>query len=320
MQKFALKLAGLGLVLTVLFFSSCGEDPIVVDPLGPDIQFVSDTDVFSSDFTAEVGTAFTVRVSLSTGDAKLNTLTINESVNGSTAAKLPTGRFTVDGGAVTSNNPLLIVGTDKDGVTFDITITPSALEADGDVTLYSFTVADESALTDLVDIQVTSEVSTTPISETLTGVLLNQAGPVGTGGLNLDDGTGTGSTTMGSELRDLGIDCTATGENWRAQFGTINGADMRAVDLTKLSETFSFATTTTTEAIFEAYDTGIELANGVSTAPNCNETTVTDVTGEVAVGDMFSVFANGIYYLVEVAEINFVAGSNADNFVLNIKY
>ncbi|MEL7223096.1 MAG: hypothetical protein AAGJ93_17360, partial [Bacteroidota bacterium] len=189
MQKFALKLAGLGFVLTALFFSSCGEDTPGggVDVLGPDIQFLSDTDVLSGDATLEVGTSFTVRVSLTTGDAKLNTLEITESVDGSTAAKLETSRFSVNGGALTSNNPLLIVGTDKDGVTYDITITPSATEVDGTVTLYSFNVADDDGETDFVDIQITSEVMSTPISETLTGELFlkNQAGPEGTGGFDL---------------------------------------------------------------------------------------------------------------------------------------
>lgn len=323
MQKFALKLAGLGLVLTALFFSSCGEDTPGgggTDPLGPDIQFLSDTDVLSGDATLEVGSSFTVRVSLTTGDAKLNTLEITESVSGSTAAKLETSRFSVNGGAVTSNNPLLIVGTDKDGVTYDITITPSATEADGDVTLYSFNVADESSETDFVDIQITSEVSTTPIDNSLSGVLLNQAGPAGTGGLDLDDGAGTGSTTMGSELRDMGIDCTETGENWRAEFGTINGADMRAVNLNNLSETFSFDNVSTKDEIIDAYNKGTALTDGVSTAPNCDETAVTDVSGTVAVGDMFTVFANDTYYLVMVEEINFVDSSNGDNFKFAIKY
>ena len=83
------------------------------------------------------------------------------------------------------------------------------------------------------------------------------------------------------------------------------------------------------EIIENAYTTaGIALADGVSQAANCEETPVTDVTDGAAVGDVYAVFANGVYYLIRIDEINFVEDdamttepeANLDNYVLTIKF
>lgn len=317
MQKFALKLAGLGLVLTALFFTSCDPEEPMTNPLGPDIQFVSDPAVFSSDFAIEIGESFTVRVRLSTGDNKLNTLEITEG-----GSKLETGRFTVNAGAVTSNNPLLIFGTDKDGVTYDVTISPSTTQAAGDIATYAFTVADEGALTDVVDIVATFEDNSGPaITNTIMGVLLNQAGPTGTGGVDLDTGDGTGSSDASAELRDLGLDCTMNPGtlNWLKEVGTVNGAIMRKVDPTQV-ENFTFDAVDKVNVIIAAYDTGATLADGTST--NCSsgtETTVTNASA-VAVDDVFAVFANDTYYLVRIDAVNENNTGNDDSYELSIKY
>lgn len=333
MQKFALKLAGLGLVMAVFFFSSCGDDPVVVNPLGPDIQFVGDPGFLNADSDVIINEGFSVKVRLSKGDALLQTLEISEG-----SSKLATNRFTINSGVITSNNPLLITGADKDGVTYTIDITPSGTEAVGDITTYTFTTADESGETDAVDIVITTaDTPGTDLSMSITGVLLNQAGVAGTGALDLDEGLGTGVSSDGettrdqAEIRDLGIDCTVSSpnENWRAQFGTVNGAVMRRVDLSML-ENFTFENVDKKEIIQDAYDSGMGLSNGISTAPNCDETTVTNTSGEVVVGDMFVVFANSTYYLIKVDEINpinmddvstpGVNEKNTDNYVFSIKY
>lgn len=318
MKNFVLKLTGLGLVMVALFFTSCGEDPIVVDPLGPEISFVADPGFLNADSEVILGEGFSVKIRMSKGDAQLGNLLVEEG-----SSKLATSRFTIDGGAVTTQNALVLFGTDKDGVTYSIDITPSGTEAVGDFTTYTFTVTDDSGETDAVDIVIeTTEEPGTPLSQTLTGVLLNQAGPAGTGGLKLADGTGTGSADAIAEIRDLGIDCTVVlpAENWRAQFGTVNGGNMVKVDVSQL-DNFSFDDVTKKEVISDIYTSnGIALSDGVSQSPTCVETAVTDVSGTVAVDDLFVVFANNNYYLIRVDEINYVGSSNGDNFVFSIKY
>lgn len=303
--------------MVALFFSSCGDDPIVVDPLGPEITFVTDPGFLSADSEVMLGESFSVKVRLSKGDAQLNTLSINEGSD-----KLATSRFTINSGAVTSNNPLLIVGADKDGVTYSIDIAPSATAAIGDFITYSFIVADEGNETDLVDIVINiTGPATTPLDATIPGVLFNQAGPAGTGGLDLDTGTGTGSAAAESELRDLGLDCTmAPGTlNWLRKIGTINGAIMVRVDATQL-ENFTFDGVDNKEIVKDAYDTGIALAAGTST--NCGSGTTTTVqnTADVAVGDVFAVFANSKYYLFQVDDIIENNTGNDDSYELTIKF
>lgn len=317
MKNFVLKLTGLGLVMVALFFSSCGEDPIVIDPLGPDIAFVSDPGFLSADSEVMLGETFSVKVRLSKGDAALKTLSINEGSD-----KLATSRFTINSGAVTSQNPLLILGADTDGVTYSIDITPSATQAIGDFTTYTFTVADDSNETDLVDIVInTTGPLTTPLTSTLEGVLFNQAGPAGTGGLDLDTGTGTGSAAAESEIRDLGLDCTmAAGTfNWLRRIGTINGAVMVRVDATQL-ENFTFAGVDNKEIVKDAYDTGMTLAAGTSTNCASGATTTVQNTADVAIGDVFAVFANSKYYLIRIDDIIENNTGNNDSYELTIKF
>ncbi|MCI5081141.1 MAG: hypothetical protein MRY78_05590 [Saprospiraceae bacterium] len=324
MQKFLLNFAVIALALSTAFLTSCTDDE---DPMGgtndlpPLVRFETEAGFLSGDADLIVGESFSVKVNAQIGDAQLKTISVAQ--DGSTSAL--NGRLSIikpDGGTDT-NNPLLIIGTAKDGATYEITIAPDGTEEVGTTRTYTFTVADENDLTDEVSLIITSVAPPgTPLDETLTGVLLNQAGPTGTGGLDLDNGNGTGSSDADAEIRDLGIDCTINpdnAENWRAQFGTINGADMVRVDKSQL-ENFEFATVDTKEAIEEAYNTGTGLSNGVSQDPSCNETTVTDVTGTVAVDDLFVVFANSTYYLIKVDAINAIGGSNGDNIEFSIKY
>ncbi len=323
MQQFVLKLTGLALVMGVLLFSACEDNPIITDPLGPDIQLIADPGFVDASDDVEVGSAFDMKVTIFTGDAKLQSVEIFEG-----ADKLPTDRFTINAGAITTNNPFLVTGADKDGATYEFRVNAGS-QVVGDVTTYTVEVTDESGEKDAVDVVISTVAPPgTPVDMTITGVLLNQAGPVGTGGLDLDTGTGTGSADGDAEIRDLGIDCTIAVEmeNWRALFGTVNGADMRQVDLSVV-ENFTFDGAGTKEAIQAAYDSGITLADGESQAPSCATTTVTDATASTpAVDDMFVIFANNTYYLIRIDEVNFVHSAvdpdvrNDDNFVFSIKF
>ncbi len=231
------------------------------------------------------------------------------------------GEYAINGSTETANNPVTFFGAAKDGAVMDISITPFDI-ADGSFATFSFQIEDEAGEVSVTSIDVSVVDPTTPLDMTLTGVLFNQAGPTGTGGLNLDNGEGTGSADAEAEIRDLGLDCTvpAPGLNWRRQIGTVNGADMVAVDLTQV-ENFTFDNVTNKEQIIGAYDTGIALSDGVSV--NCatsNETAVTDVSDELTVGDLFVVLSNGTYYLIRIDAIDETDSNNNDSYELSIKY
>jgi hypothetical protein len=331
MQKFLLNFAVFALALSTVFLTSCGgdEDPIGgTDDLPPLVRFETEAGFLNGDADVIVGESFSVRVNLQTGDAQLKTITVAQ--DGSTSPL--SGRLAIvkpDGGSDT-NNPLLILAAAKDGGTYDFTISPDGTEEVGTVRAYTFTVEDDNGLMDAISLNITSVAPPgTPLDMTLSGVLLNQAGPAGTGGLNLKDGVGSGSADPDSEIRDLGIDCTIdqeVSENWRAQFGTINDAVMVKVDKSQV-ENFDFDNIDTKEAILAAFDSANALDDGVSTNPNCDETVVTDVSGDLAVDDVFVVFANDTYYMLRVDEVNFIhtpdvpiGERNSDNIVFSIKY
>ncbi|MDZ4680312.1 MAG: hypothetical protein SH848_00375 [Saprospiraceae bacterium] len=316
MQKLLLSLAGLALAFTVILSTGCnpdGDDP--TDPTGPDARFVTEVGFLDGSADVEVGQTFKTKVSLLSGDSKLQSVTIYED-----DVKLGTSFFTINGGALLANNPFLITGADKDGVTYEFEI--STVNTVGAVRTYEVEVADEKGLTDAVSLTITSKApATTPIEMSLTGVLLNQAGPVGQGGLDLDNGQGTASDAASAEIRDVGIDCgLPDASNWRKQIGTINGAEMRRVRA-DMVENFSFANATNKEIIAAAFQTGSSILD-TNQAIDCqgNATIVRDMTLALVVGDMFAISANSKIYLIRVDEVNNTSNNNDDNYKLSIKY
>jgi len=314
MQKFLLSLAGLALVFTVILSTGCNPDE-PTDPNGPDARFVTESGFLDGNAEVEVGQTFQIKVSLLPGDAKLKAVTIYED-----DVKLDTDFFTINDGAVFANNPFVIVGADQDGVTYEFEI--STVNAVGAVRTYEVEVEDESGLKDAVSLTITSKApATTPIEMSLTGVLLNQAGPVGQGGLDLDNGQSTGSDAASAEIRDVGIDCgLPDATNWRKQIGTINGAEMRRVRA-EMVENFSFANATNKEIIAAAFETGQPIID-TNLAIDCtgNSVIVRDMTLPLVVGDMFVISANSKIYLIKVDAVNVTTNDNQDNYLFSIKY
>lgn len=316
MKKFLLRITGLALLTGLLLTTSCTEDG-TTDPGGgtaipPLASLAAEAGFVSANAEVESGSVFSVKLRLQTGSSDLKSVRIQEN-----NVNLPTSRFSINSGAIASNNPFLITGSSKTGVTYQIDI--QVHDGFQETKTYTFQVTDDGNLTDMVSIEVTTKGE--PVT-TLTGVLFNQAGPTGTGGLDLDNGNGTGSTAAEAEIRDLGLDCTipAPGLNWRRQIGSVNGADLRKVDLTKV-ENFTFANVTFSEQIIGAYDAGTTLADGESTnCANANKTNVTDVSAKLIVGDLFTVKKGDKYYLIRIDQINETAMNNEDNYVLSIKF
>ncbi|MBK9014777.1 MAG: hypothetical protein IPM82_12265 [Saprospiraceae bacterium] len=295
------------MLLSVAFLSTgCGEDetttdlaPIVSITAGPTPQSV----------VAGVGTTVTVSVEATKGTKALHSVTVYE---GDT--KLSLNDITLDG------NPLLIT-TPTDVMTWDIGI---EVQADAGKATYRIVVEDEGGLTDEATFEITVEEA---IEETIEGVninLWNQAGPVGTGAIDLDTGGGTGTNDVAAELRDMGIDSLAgSGDNWRRRIGGINGTEVRYVGNT--SGSADFGAVASKEAIVALFDGGDDLitANTISTG-NIDVWGTFKVSDVVTQGDVFAVYksSSSTYYLVVVNSVTETTtlGDNDDHYNVSIKY
>ena len=286
----------------------------------------------SGDLELLEGEAFTVNVTVTPGDNPLNALSLTvggATVPGASIVDYVT-KISSNSEDITPQNPQAIDASRENGATYTYEMVPFG-QLEGETVTYGFEVADKAQERASVSFDITIVAPPgTPIDTTLAGILLNQAGPAGTGGLDLDAGVGTGSANPDAEIRDLGIDCTINQEveeNWRAQAGSVNGTDMVMVDVSAQPEGFSFENVKNKEEIVAAYDSGIALADGVSTSPSCAQTPVTDVSDKVEAGDLFVVKKGDTYYLLSIDEVNFVHGfaadpliNNNDNYVISIKY
>lgn len=226
----------------------------------------------------------------------------------------------VNGSSEAANNPLVLFEGLKDGATIAIEITPFE-QMDGEVRTYSFQIADEVGEVAIVSLDITIVDPSTPLEMTLNGVLFNQGGPTGTGGLDLDTGDSTGSTADAAEIQDEGIDIDiADANNWRQQISAANDAEMLAADLDALPENFSFENVTSKEEVQAVFDTGAALT-GSDADCNCTDSVSGEAVSEpVNAGDVFAVKRGDQYYLVRIDEVNNVAIDNSDNYVVSIKY
>ena len=165
---------------------------------------------------------------------------------------------------------------------------------------YTFTVTNDAGVAESRSIDITTVSGTTPL-EVLNGVLFNAGGPIGTGGLDLDNGEGTGSEDIAAEIKDIGIDVDG---NWLQVIGRVNDALLYQMVAGEdgVSESFTFASIDSKETLAGLVGSGLNLVS----------------SGTVNVGDVFVVDRAGSYYAFEVAEVNVIQADNSDNYVLNI--
>lgn len=315
MKNFLSLFATAFLLSGVLFMTSCTEDDTTTPGGGggndsPPTVAISDV----SATTVDGGSTITFTVTAAKGTNDLSSFTVTED-----GVNMGTDRYSIqeytDNG-ITLNNPQLLTGNDVSNFVYTVNITVPTENADPTVSadyVYDVTVAGTSGLTDSDFVTVTvnaTAVPTTPLDDTLFGILLNQAGPPGTGGLVLGTGAGVGSAD--GDIRDMGIDTDLpNASNWRQQIGPSNGSVMRVVNTANLPEGFSFANTSNKEEIIAAWDTGDDLTNEVNGLP------ATDI---VETGDMYVVIQNGVYYLLSIASIDPTADDNSDSYTIDIKY
>ena len=318
MFKFSLRAVTL-IALIGFLFTACTEDGLITgDPIAtpPSIKFVNETGFLSQDATIKVGESFKVKVEMVPGSSDLNSFEILEG-----GKRLDAKRIQIVGISA-ANNPQLIVGANKKGATYEITILPDQTVTEEKVLTYAVEVTDEDSKSEAVALTITTDIPFTALSKTLTGVLLNQGGPANTGGLDLDEGKGTGSQDASAEIQDEGINTDwANDRNWRRQIAGVNGTALRVVNFKAIAENLSFKGVEFKEQVFQAYETGKELdGTDLVTAGTSDKTNNEKVSQPLKVGDVFAVKKGDIYYLIECTKVTETDNNNNDSYEFSIKY
>ncbi len=293
------------LLVVVLLINACTEDDPVIPVIeGPEINLNSGPGLVTSSDTVLNGETFSVQLAAVQGDVAMNDLRIQED-----GSAIPFDRISVEGSPA-SANPILLVNSDRESFTFDIEITTSD---EAKTAEYTFLVMDENNESATATVTVTTLGTAV---DTLMGVLLNAAGPQGTGGLDLDEGIGTGSTDTIAEIKDEGIDLDLPlDQNWKRQISGTNGAIVKYLSPGEngLSESFAFENISTKEVIRELFD-----GNGIDfTQVNQDSELVSD---PVTVGDVFVVQREEKHYLIRIAEITETVDDNNDSYLIDIKH
>ena len=302
MKKF-LWIFSSALLLSVAFLNTgCGDDP--VDDLAPIVSITAGPTPAS--VVAGTSSTVTVTVEATKGTKALKAVTVYQG-----ADKVEVADLTIDGAAAASNPVLITSPTDV--MTWDIAINVSA---DAGTVTYSVKVEDEGGLSDEAPFDVLVEAA---LEATITGVdinLYNQAGPVGTGAIDLETGNGTGTTDVTADLRDMGIDSLAgSGDNWNRRIGGINGTVVRSVSGFTSAD---FGAVASKDAIALLYTNGTDLTG---TLPTWGSFPVSEVVSE---GDVFVVYksSSSTYFLVIVNTVTetIALGNNTDHYNVSIKY
>src|SRR6056297_577087 len=279
-------------LLLSLLFVACGDDdddPIIQDP---QLSLFDDADVDGS--VVSPGDTLMVSIEAFAGTGEMNSLTFFE--NGE---RLPNfaERLFINGTSAPSN--LLVLDTNsRQEFAADIMLIAAEVAGNYDVEMVVADADNNSAT-------VTFSYFVSDVT-TLEGVLLNQGGPEGTGGLDLDNGVGTGSQDPEAEIRDLGID-TNEDPDWIQRIAPVEERFVEhKIELATLSSEFDFDAVATQLQVAEAFD-------------DANTISQSDV---VEVGDMFAVrTADDRNYILLVTDINLTAetGDNTDSYTFTIK-
>ena len=255
--------------------------------------------------TCPPGARFTMLVRAEQGSSPINSITVLE-----------------DGLVIEDVSRLAANGSEFPANPWEFTDGLESLEAeisirtneDGNDHTYQVVIGDANGESSIVSIDVLAQATGTDLTNSLTGkLLLNQAGPAGTGGIDLFTGESTGSSDANAHLRDEGIDLASeVAANWKRQISAINGSTIRIVDPFEQPEGFSFGAIQFKEEVQSLFETGRDLItqNDVGRF----------VTPFVLVGDIFAVQQGDTFFLVEVTNLNVTEIDNDDFYELSIKY
>ncbi len=270
----------------------------------PDVQsvlamaFAETTPYFWPGATPSIdaGTSFVVGLSATRGDFQLFSLAVYENGNLVDISRLDYNDVAF------GSNPSGFPAGDEEGFFAEIKVVSHTTI--GATRNYNFVLEDTNGDQVSVNLDITTNGPVgTPISQSITGALLNAGGPAGTGGLDLDFGVGTGSTDGDAEIRDLGINSgVPLDQNWFQQIAPANNASMRMTSLNLDQATFDGIAFT--EEILDQWNAGTD----VNPSPVVN------------IGDTFVVERNGTYYLIRCTNIEVTAADNNDFYEFSIKY
>ena len=254
----------------------------------------------SADATLPSQGNFKIELVATKGGSPLNSLTVLEDGVEVDASRLKFGTENdITLAADLPSNPLDLINDEKDGFDWFLWVDS---HADG-TKAYTFRVADETSASEEVTLNISIAIGT-PVAELSGKLLLNSSGPVGTGGINLLTGEGTGSDVNdGGHIKDEGIDLSQpVAQNWKKQISGVGNNVIRTPGIDFPVD--DFAAVQFSEEIQVAFDNG-------------DDTTIADV----AVGDRFLVqLTSGEYVLVLITNINETTDNNEDYYELSIKY
>lgn len=272
----------------ILSLGSCTDDP--VDMTAPSVSFLSGTGAVSADDSVPIYTPIKINVKADKGGAQLNTITVK--VDGIQLAPLT---FKVNG-APASANPALLLGTDKDGISY--TYEFDALNVPG-TALYEFTITDDNKVVTIKTIKVVF--TGTPTTETGKGLIVyNYSGPR-QGGVDLFNAKVISGNDPAATIRDYGVVDPLTNSLWVMRFTPRNGSIIK-----NPPAGFTYAGAAYQEDIQQA------VLNGT------NEQGSTD-TKVLAIGDVFVVQNGTSYFVVSIDNLLFTSNDNLDYFQISIK-
>lgn len=270
----------------------------------PSVIAVEEAPFFWGSKVCPPGTTFRMLIRANPGSALIESITVLE--DGLAIQDIT--RLAGNGDPFPSN-PWIFEGLE--GLELDVSIRTSD---DGNDHVYEVVIGDTNGESSSVSINVAAQPTGTNLTASLTGtLLLNQAGPAGTGGINLLTGESTGSNDEAAQLRDEGIDLDlSAASNWKQQISAINGATLRVVDSSDQPEGFSFGAIQFKEEVQNLFDTGRALITQNDEGRF--------ITLPALVGDIFAVQQGETYFLVEITNINVTTDNNDDSYELSIKY
>ncbi len=258
--------------------------------LPPTLDFTS---MMSGSIEINVGMSVSYPLDGTIGSSDLSTVSVYENGTLMDAARLDWN------GTTPASNPITLDAEHAGGFTMVSLLIRASTEVGTND--YRIVLTDANGLESELTPSITTVLPLTPIDGAIMGVLFNQAGPTGTGGLDLDEGVGTGSMSTLAEIRDLGIDGDG---NWLRKITTINDSQIKYVrpGMNGVSESFTFGGLAYKEELADLFANGVDYSSEV-----------------VVIGDLFSVVRDGKYYLIKIANIIETTGDNADKYEVDIK-
>ena len=256
----------------------------------------------AAEVDATVGTNFQFKLTGVVGGAQLSTLEVLENGLQVDPASMTWQDFSMMAGG----NPFVLSAEEADG--FDEGELTIDLPDNEGVFVYTMILEDLAGLRDSVSYVVTTATSGTPI-DIREDVLLNAGGPVGTGGLILSTGESVGSDD--GDIRDLGIDQSLPSNvNWLQRISPNDDVTMKYV-------------VANTGGTLEGYTfDGVSTKEEVASLFTDNSNPIIDSsasTEALAVGDDLAVNVDGVYYLLNVKEIE-IKADNSDRYVFDVKF